>query len=521
MVPSLTNRAKDTVKYLAEGWQAGTIPQQFTFTEITGDNTIIATLCFDSDFDCPPRHILTELAEAKLVRLVQSTRGQWEVTLLNPLIDFVQMENRSNDGVGVYFTPVALITTLINLVKPGPRDIIYDPACGVASLLLAAKAYIESNHHLNPVERQRLAFQGLYGREINLQTYQHARENFGREGINEGNLWHGNTLLKNTYTPGFPRQFDIVVCNAPFSERATAEEQANFPVTTRFMELLFLQHAIESLKRGGRCAIVMPDGVVSRTDPEFREVKRRLLDECRLDHIIQLADPVAPYARVKSSILFFTKGEPTTSFHYVEAEGKTVELSRTAVEERYYDLTPSDEAPAVNEPPGTWQIDGDTNRYRIFISYRRDDTAWPAGRLYDYLGANVDSRVFMDLAAISPGELFTRAIETALTSCDVLLVMIGSKWCSITDKQGRRRLDQADDLVRREIATALARRIDVIPVLVDDVEMPGSDELPDDLKELALRNAVMLTTRSFEDEAKRIAQKITQRLYTTDYDQQR
>jgi tRNA1(Val) A37 N6-methylase TrmN6 len=513
---SLTLGAKDAARNLVEGWKSGAIPQQFSFFEIRGGDRVVATKAFEGDFNCPPRSILTELAEAKLIHMMQVSRETWEVTLLNSLNEAVREETEERGAVGVYFTPPDLISMLVDLVKPRSGEFIYDPACGVGSILLEAKAYIERNQQLSPAQRQRLYMHGVYGREINTQIYQHAQENFGREGLNQANLWHGDTLLKQSYIQGFPQQFDVVVSNAPFSERATAEEQKNFPVQTRFLELLFLQHAIESLKTGGRCAIVMPDGVISRTDPEFREVKTRLLNECDLHRIVQLADSVAPYARIKSSILLFTKGRHTEKTLYFRPDEKPVELTYEAIEARFYDLTPPDDAPVVESFQEDRTSGTDTNKYRIFISYRRDDSAWPTGRLYDYL-TRLDDPIFIDRAAISPGELFTQAIETAIDSCDVLLAMIGSKWLDITDKQGERRLAQDNDLVRREVASALAKGKLVIPVLIDGTLMPSTRELPNDLKELAFRNVVTLTTKYFEHEAELIAQSITQRLYTTDH----
>lgn len=131
---------------------------------------------------------------------------------------------------------------------------------------------------------------------------------------------------------------------------------------------------------------------------------------------------------------------------------------------------------------------------RIFISYRRDDSEGQAGRLFDDLTANFGSdAVFMDVAAIKKGLDFRRIIHEHVTSCGVLLVIIGKRWLSITDSKGRRRLDDPNDFVRLEIAAALSRGIPVVPVRVHDAAMPTEQELPDALKELAFRNGTELT----------------------------
>lgn len=130
----------------------------------------------------------------------------------------------------------------------------------------------------------------------------------------------------------------------------------------------------------------------------------------------------------------------------------------------------------------------------IFISYRRDDSEGETGRLFDDLTREFgDQSVFMDVDGISPGMDFRQAIEENVSGCGVLLAIIGKTWAIVTTPEGHRRLDQPNDFVRLEIATALRRNVAVIPVLVHEAQMPHSDQLPDDLKDLAYRNSVEIT----------------------------
>ena len=120
---------------------------------------------------------------------------------------------------------------------------------------------------------------------------------------------------------------------------------------------------------------------------------------------------------------------------------------------------------------------------QIFISYRREDSSAYAGRLYDRLSGRFPShRIFIDVDNIAPGVDFVKAIEKSVGSCDVLISVVGKRWLTATDENGKRRLDSLDDFVRLEIATALKRGIRVIPVVVDGASMPRSAELPDELK---------------------------------------
>ena len=128
---------------------------------------------------------------------------------------------------------------------------------------------------------------------------------------------------------------------------------------------------------------------------------------------------------------------------------------------------------------------------RVFISYRREDTSGQAGRLYDALADKLGAEnVFMDVDTIDIGVEFKHAIEAAVSSCDVLFVMIGPRWLTAADSRGERRLSRTDDYVRLEVETALGRNIRVVPALVAGAAMPVSDDLPGTLAPLTLRNAV-------------------------------
>ena len=134
----------------------------------------------------------------------------------------------------------------------------------------------------------------------------------------------------------------------------------------------------------------------------------------------------------------------------------------------------------------------------VFISYRRQDSEWPARGLCDCLCEHFgEDRVFMDVDGIEPGEDFVDVLDDALAECDAMIALVGPCWVSITDQSGRRRLEDPEDFVRLEIATALKRKIRVIPVLMDGATMPGSGDLPDELTALVRRQAVEIRAKSF------------------------
>jgi type I restriction enzyme M protein len=118
-----------------------------------------------------------------------------------------------------------------------------------------------------------------------------------------------------------PQQFDVVMTNPPFGGKEGKEAQTRFAFKTSATQVLFLQHVIDSLKTGGRCGIVLDEGVLFRTnETAFVQTKRKLLDECNLYCIVSLPGGVftAAGAGVKTNLLFFHKGEPTEKIWYYD-----------------------------------------------------------------------------------------------------------------------------------------------------------------------------------------------------------
>jgi tetratricopeptide (TPR) repeat protein len=150
---------------------------------------------------------------------------------------------------------------------------------------------------------------------------------------------------------------------------------------------------------------------------------------------------------------------------------------------------------------------------KIFINYRRDDSAGTAGRLHDRLVQTFGRKnLFMDVDHIPAGVDFVDYLHSQVAACDVFLAVIGPNWLDAKDDSGRRRFDNPDDFVTIEIAAALARNIRVIPVLVDGARTPKADKLPDSVKPLARRNAVEVRNTHFGRDAEALANKVAEAL---------
>ena len=141
------------------------------------------------------------------------------------------------------------------------------------------------------------------------------------------------------------------------------------------------------------------------------------------------------------------------------------------------------------------QVSDPSERLRVFVNYRTEDTAHAAGRLGEELiekfGAD---RVFIDVDSLKAGADFRVDIASAIARTAVMLVVIGRKWVS---RDGRRRLNDPEDVLRIEIEQALLMGVRIVPVLVDGASMPSEVELPPGLQPLTRRNAMTLSARTF------------------------
>jgi hypothetical protein len=148
---------------------------------------------------------------------------------------------------------------------------------------------------------------------------------------------------------------------------------------------------------------------------------------------------------------------------------------------------------------------------KIFINYRRGDDPGNTGRLFDRLQEDfAPQQLFLDVDGIAPGLDFVRVLQERVAECDVMLTVIGKGWIDARDAAGTRRLDDPDDFVRIEIASALSQDKRVIPILVGGAEMPRAEQLPEVLRLLARRNAVRLTHERFRSDLQSLVKALQQ-----------
>ena len=184
---------------------------------------------------------------------------------------------------------------------------------------------------MSSTDLERLKHDTFFGREKENLVFPIALANLVLHGIDQPNLWHGNTLTKvPTYDALFeraPATFDVILTNPPFGGKEGKDAQKSASFETGSTQVLFLQHILAQLKpaldgrSGGRCAVVLDEGLLFRTNESaFVETKRKLLDECELWCIVSLPGGVfsTAGAGVKTNLLFFTKGKRTERIGYYD-----------------------------------------------------------------------------------------------------------------------------------------------------------------------------------------------------------
>lgn len=238
----------------------------------------------------------------------------------------LKMGEKGNDG-GQFFTPRQVIKAMVQVIDPKIDETVYDPGCGTGGFLAQCYEHIVSGlgNEVTGDQLESLKQRTFWGREKENLIYPIALANLVLHGIDKPNLWHGNTLTgMETYGGLFekaPQTYDVILTNPPFGGKEGKEAQTNFDYKTGATQVLFLQHVIRSLRNGGRCGIVLDEGLLFRTNEDaFVKTKRKLLDDCNLWCVVSLPGGVftAAGAGVKTNLLFFTKGEPTSKIWYYD-----------------------------------------------------------------------------------------------------------------------------------------------------------------------------------------------------------
>jgi type I restriction enzyme M protein len=346
--------------------------------------------------------------------------------------------NEKKAGAGQYFTPRALIDSMVQVMRPNLDDIIQDPAAGTGGFLIAANRYIREHGDLNNwTEEQNRKYQAntFYGMEHVPDTHRLALMNLMLHGIDSDPQGSG-ILYGDTLSPqgaALPKA-TLMLTNPPFGSKKGGglPERPDFAFPTSNKQFCFLQHIYLGLKPGGRAAVVIPDNVLFENNVG-KQIRADLMDKCNLHTILRLPSGIFYAQGVKTNVLFFTRGKKDRGntkevwFYDLRANlpqfGKRTSLTRSHFAEF--------EAVFGDDPYGSvaslaQRVDsGETGRFRRFsrdwIAERGDnlDIAWLKDDRNDDTGDLPEPAV---LAQAAIGEL-----EAALAELRGILQELGEE----------------------------------------------------------------------------------------------
>ena len=242
---------------------------------------------------------------------------------------------------GQFRTPRHIIDMMVKLVKPLPTDIIIDPACGTSGFLVGAGEYLQKNHEEifnSPELKKHYQNDMFYGNDMDTTMLRIGTMNMMLHDIENPNIDYKDSLSKlNTDK----EKYTLVLANPPFKGSLDAETVADdiLKITkTKKTELLFLALMIRILKKGGRCAVIVPDGVLFGTSNAHKQLRKEIIENHTLQGIISMPSGVfKPYAGVSTAILLFTKtgvgGTDKVWFYDMQADGYSLDDKRTKIED--------------------------------------------------------------------------------------------------------------------------------------------------------------------------------------------
>ena len=242
---------------------------------------------------------------------------------------------------GQFRTPRHIIEMMVNLTKPQPDDIIIDPAMGSAGFLIAAQKYLRENHadlFLDEKKRNHFNNDMFFGNDMDRTMLRIGAMNMLLHGVENPNISYRDSLSEQNTDI---EKYSLVLANPPFKGSLDYEAVSAdlLKVTkTKKTELLFLALFLRVLKKGGRAAVIVPDGVLFGSSNAHKQIRKELINNNKLDAVISMPSGVfKPYAGVSTAILIFTKtgsgGTDNVWFYDMKADGFSLDDKRQEISE--------------------------------------------------------------------------------------------------------------------------------------------------------------------------------------------
>ena len=258
----------------------------------------------------------------RAVRVIDSLCSGCE-DIMGDVYEYLLSKLSSSGTNGQFRTPRPVIKLIVELMQPSPEDIICDPAMGSAGFLCAAADYSFKKYGALP---------RLHGCDTDRTMHRIGAMNLVLHGVSSPETVLGSSLSADNASCG---EYTLVLANPPFTgslDRDSVSPDLLVPTATKKTELLFLRLFLRILRKGGRCASIVPEGVLFGTSRAHVDIRRTLIEENRLEAVISLpGDVFRPYAGIRTAILIFARSGTTDSVWFWDSEGMPVETSASDI----------------------------------------------------------------------------------------------------------------------------------------------------------------------------------------------
>lgn len=295
----------------------------------------------DAIFKLPTPLLLSKVVD-KLDEIFALMSYSHEVDVRGDVYEYLLSKISQSGRNGQFRTPRHIIRMMVELMQPKADDVICDPACGTSGFLITAGDYLKENHKseifFDKAKKEHYMNHMFYGYDMDRTMLRIGAMNMMTHGIDNPFIEYRDSLSDQNQDSG---KFSLILANPPFKgslDYDTVSADLLKVCKTKKTELLFLALFLRMLKIGGRCACIVPDGVLFGSSSAHKAIRKELVEGNRLEAVISMPSGVfKPYAGVSTAILIFTKtgagGTDNVWFYDMKADGYSLDDKRSAVKE--------------------------------------------------------------------------------------------------------------------------------------------------------------------------------------------
>jgi len=293
----------------------------------------------DAIFKLPTPLLLDKVVTAldEIYRLMNENQSS---DIRGDVYEYISSRLSANGRAGAFRTPRHIIRMMVEMVEPKPDDIICDPACGTAGFLVGAGKYLKEKHKedifYNRQKKGHYMNHMFFGYDMGRTMLRIGAMNMMTHGVDNPFIEYRDSLSDQNQDK---EKYSLILANPPFKgslDADTVSADLLKVCKTKKTELLFLALFLRMLKVGGRCACIVPDGVLFGSSTAHKAIRKELIENNRLEAVISMPSGVfKPYAGVSTGILIFTKtghgGTDKVWFYDMTADGFSLDDKRTPV----------------------------------------------------------------------------------------------------------------------------------------------------------------------------------------------